>query len=112
MSARARRTRTTSAATPSSPARRSSFSAAAASPKPRERKQPQSRVWVQGPAGLVAQMVTADATDGTWTRMAAGDLTEGQEVIVGMIYDGNDPTMTTNPFAPSRGGPGGGRGMR
>src|SRR4030095_10215 len=80
-----------------------------------EREQPQSRVWVQGPAGPVAMMVTADATDGTWTRMAAGDLTEGREVIVGMIFDGNDPTMTTNPFAPpfrGGGGSGGSRGMR
>jgi HlyD family secretion protein len=94
---------------PSTPA-----TAAATQTKPRgEKRQPQSRVWVQGPAGLVAMMVTADATDGTWTRMAAGDLTEGQDVIVGMIYDGNDPTQTTNPFAPPfRGGQGGSRGMR
>jgi len=94
---------------PSTPA-----TAAATQSKPRgEKRQPQSRVWVQGPAGLVAMMVTADATDGTWTRMAAGDLTEGQDVIVGMIYDGNDPTQTTNPFAPPfRGGQGGSRGMR
>ncbi|MBI3855590.1 MAG: efflux RND transporter periplasmic adaptor subunit [Planctomycetes bacterium] len=85
--------------------------------KPRgERKsQQQSRVWLNGPAGLVSLQVTADATDGTWTRMTQGDLTEGQEVVIGMILEGADPAMTTNPFAPSRGGgPGGGgqRGMR
>ena len=90
-----------------------SATAAVSAPKPRERRQQQSRVWVNGPAGLVAMNVTADATDGTWTRMAAGDLTEGQEVIVGMILDGNDPAATTNPFAPQwRGGGSGGRGMR
>lgn len=87
--------------------------AAAGGSSPRRRVQ-QSRVWIQGPAGLVAMQVTVDATDGTWTRMSSGDLKDGQEVIVGMIFDGNDPGQTTNPFAPSfRGGGGsGGRGMR
>jgi HlyD family secretion protein len=73
--------------------------ATAAAPGPRDRgaaaparrQQQQSRVWVQGPAGPVAMQVTADATDGTWTRMTAGDLKEGQEVLIGMIFDGNDP---------------------
>jgi hypothetical protein len=57
--------------------------------------------------------VSADATDGTWTRMVTGDLKEGQEVIVGIHIESMDPTQTTNPFGPSRGGGGGGgRGMR
>jgi HlyD family secretion protein len=81
-------------------------------PKPRERKPQQSRVWVNSPAGPVAIQVTADATDGTWTRMAAGDLTEGQEVLLGMVFDGGDAGMTTNPFAPPFRGGGANRGTR
>jgi len=75
-------------------------------PKPpgsgRERRQQQqSRVWIMSPAGPVAVMVGADATDGSWTRMSKGELTEGQEVIIGIILEGSDPT--TNPFAPQMG---------
>jgi len=84
-------------------------------PKPPrgERKKESNRVWIQSPAGPVAVPVTADATDGTWTRLAAGSLTEGQEVLVGIIQEGADPAGTTNPFAPPyRGGGGGQRGMR
>jgi HlyD family secretion protein len=83
--------------------------------RPRERKRELSRVWVATPAGPVAMQVSADATDGTWTRMAAGDLKEGQEVIVGIHIESMDPTQTTNPFGggPRAGGGGsGGRGMR
>jgi len=86
-------------------------------PKPprgeRKPKEQQNRVWVQSPAGLVAVQVVADATDGSWTRLVKGDLTENQEVIVGVVMEGSDPVGTTNPFAPNRGGGGGGqRGMR
>jgi HlyD family secretion protein len=81
--------------------------------KPRGERRKESRVWVQSPAGPVAVPITADATDGSWTRLAAGNLTEGQEVIVGVIMEGADSTGTTNPFAPPfRGGGGGQRGMR
>jgi HlyD family secretion protein len=74
-------------------------------------KQP-SRVWIATATGAVAVQVGADATDGTWTRMSSGDLKEGQEVIVGVVMENADPSQTTNPFAPSRGGGPGGRGMR
>lgn len=80
----------------------------------RRRDQPQSRVWIAGPSGPQAVVVTAEATDGTWTRLVKGDLAEGQELLTGVILEGADPT--TNPFAPNmgpRGGGGGGRaGMR
>lgn len=87
-----------------------------AAPKARgeRRKEQQSRVWILGPSGPVALQIQADATDGSWTRLVKGDLTEGQEVIVGQIVDAGDASSnTTNPFAPGRpGGGGGGRGMR
>jgi HlyD family secretion protein len=85
--------------------------AGSGTPPPR-RRQLQSRVWVMGPAGPVAMQVAADATDGTWTRMTSGDLKEGQEVLVGMIFEGSDPAQTTNPFAPPFRGGQAGRGMR
>ncbi|HVE40340.1 MAG TPA: efflux RND transporter periplasmic adaptor subunit [Planctomycetota bacterium] len=83
-------------------------------PRGQRKKEPQNRVWIASPAGPVAVQVTADATDGSWTRLAKGELTEGQEVIVGVIMEGGDASPTTNPFAPPfRGGGGGGqRGMR
>jgi HlyD family secretion protein len=84
-------------------------------PRSERKKEQPNRVWVASPAGPVALQVTADATDGSWTRLAKGELSEGQEVIVGVIMDGGDPVGTTNPFAPPfRGGSGGGgqRGMR
>jgi len=83
--------------------------------KGQRKKEAQNRVWVASPAGPVAVPVTADATDGSWTRLAKGELTEGQEVIVGVIMEGSDPGPTSNPFAPPfRGGgsSGGQRGMR
>ncbi|RPH43936.1 MAG: efflux RND transporter periplasmic adaptor subunit [Planctomycetota bacterium] len=80
--------------------------------RPRWRRQPQSRVWIASPAGPVALQVSADATDGTWTRMVSGDLKAGQEVIVGVMIEAMDPSQTSNPFGGSRGGSGGGRGMR
>jgi HlyD family secretion protein len=79
------------------------------------KKEPQNRVWVTSPAGPVAVPITADATDGSWTRLAKGELTEGQEVIIGVIMEGGDAAPTTNPFAPpfrGGGGSGGQRGMR
>jgi HlyD family secretion protein len=85
-------------------------------PKGERKRDPQGRVWIASPAGPVAVPITADATDGSWTRLAKGDLAEGQEVIVGIIADGGDSGPTTNPFAPSYrpggGGGGGQRGMR
>jgi HlyD family secretion protein len=87
---------------------------APAGPKPprgERRRDQQSRVYIAGPTGPVAVMVTADATDGTWTQLVKGELTEGQELLTGVILEGADPT--TNPFAPSmgpRGGSGGGGG--
>jgi HlyD family secretion protein len=86
--------------------------AGAPSGRPRERRQQQSRVWIATPGGAVAMQVSADATDGTWTRMVTGDLKEGQEVIVGVQLESMDPAQTTNPFGGSRGGEGGRRGMR
>jgi hypothetical protein len=44
--------------------------------------------------------------------MTSGDLKEGQEVLVGMIFEGSDPAQTTNPFAPPFRGGQAGRGMR
>jgi HlyD family secretion protein len=88
--------------------------AAPAGPKPprgEKRREQQSRVYIAGPNGPVAVIVTADATDGTWTQLVKGELTEGQELLTGVILEGADPT--TNPFAPSmgpRGGSGGGGG--
>jgi HlyD family secretion protein len=67
----------------------------------------QGRVWVNGPAGPSAVPVTTGATDGTWTQVVKGDLKEGQEVIVGLIQNGSGGM--TNPFAPPRFGPPGGR---
>ena len=97
-------------ATPAAPADPSA-------PKPprgeRRRQEQQSRVWVAGPTGPTAILVTADATDGSWTRLVKGELTEGQELLTGVILEGADPT--NNPFAPNmgpRGGGGGGRGPR
>ena len=83
-------------------------------PRGERKKEAQNRVWIASPAGPVAVTVTADATDGSWTRLAKGDLSEGQEVIVGVIVEGSDPSGGSNPFAPPfRGGGGGGqRGMR
>jgi HlyD family secretion protein len=66
----------------------------------------------RAPAGPVALQVSADATDGTWTPDGSGDLKEGQEVIVGVMIESIDPSQTSNPFGRSRGGSGGGRGMR
>jgi HlyD family secretion protein len=82
--------------------------------KGQRKKEVQNRVWVTSPAGPIAVQVTADATDGSWTRLAKGELTEGQEVIVGIMAEGGDSGPTSNPFAPPfRGGGGGGqRGMR
>jgi HlyD family secretion protein len=98
-------------ATAAAPAPAAAAAPGTGAPAPR-RRQLQSRVWVMGPAGPVAMQVSADATDGTWTRMTSGDLKEGQEVLVGMIFDGSDPGQTTNPFAPPFRGGQGGRGMR
>jgi HlyD family secretion protein len=70
-----------------------------------KRAEQQSRVWVQSPTGPVAVLVTADATDGQSTRLVKGELVEGQEIIIGQIQEGVDPTK--NPFAPQMGGPGG-----
>jgi len=73
-----------------------------------DRRSNAGRVWVQSPEGPVAVKVSADATDGSFTRMLKGELTDGQEVLVGMIQEGSD--AMTNPFAPGRtGGGGGGR---
>src|SRR5207248_2104133 len=83
---------------------------AAKVPRAERKKEPQNRVWIASPAGPVAVPVTADATDGSWTRLAKGDLAERQEVIVGVVMEGSD-SSTTNPFAPPfRGGGGGGGG--
>lgn len=73
----------------------------------RRRDQPQSRVWIAGPSGPVAVPVTAEATDGSWTRLVKGELTEGQELLTGVILEGADPA-TSNPFAPTMGPRGGG----
>ncbi len=81
-------------------------------PRGERRKEQQNRVWIATPAGLVAVQVTADATDGSWTRLSKGDLTEGQEVIIGIIAEGGDASPTSNPFAPPFRGGGGQRGMR
>lgn len=70
--------------------------------KEREKRSLQNRVWVSGAAGLSSVLVTADATDGSYTRLLTGDLSEGQEVVIGMIQEGLDATR--NPFAPSMGG--------
>ncbi len=75
-------------------------------PRGERRKDQQSRVWIAGAGGPVAVHVVADATDGTWTRLVKGELTEGQELLTGVILEGADPT--TNPFAPSMGPRGGG----
>jgi HlyD family secretion protein len=89
-----------------------------AKPPRAERKKDQGRVWILSPAGPTAVPVNADATDGSWTRLAAGSLSEGQDVIVGVSLEGGSDPATTNPFAPPfrGGGAGGGgagqRGMR
>ncbi len=78
-------------------------------PRGERRKDQQSRVWIAGPSGPVAVQVVADATDGTWTRLVKGELTEGQELLTGVVLEGTD--TTTNPFAPNMGPrPGGGAG--
>jgi HlyD family secretion protein len=80
-------------------------------PRGERRREQQSRVWIAGPNGPVAVPVTADATDGSWTRLVKGELTEGQELLTGVILEGAD--ATTNPFAPNMGPrPGGQRGGR
>jgi HlyD family secretion protein len=90
------------------PAAKAEAPAEAAAPKTpgggRERRaQQQNRVWVMEGTAPVARIVSADATDGSWTRLVKGELTEGQEVIIGLIMEGADPTR--NPFAPTMGGP-------
>ncbi|HXX94329.1 MAG TPA: efflux RND transporter periplasmic adaptor subunit [Planctomycetota bacterium] len=62
------------------------------------------RIWVVGPQGPLAVMVTPGATDGTSTEVLAGDLKEGQEVITGIVQDGADSAAMSNPFAPRMGG--------
>jgi len=77
-------------------------------PRGERRRDQQSRVYIAGPTGPVAVLVTADATDGTWTQLVKGELTEGQELLTGVILEGADPT--TNPFAPNMGPRPGGAG--
>jgi len=68
-----------------------------------ERRQ-MSRVWIAGPQGPVEVKIQIDATDGSHTRLVKGDLTEGQEVLIGVIQEGAE--SMTNPFVPSRRGRG------
>jgi HlyD family secretion protein len=82
-----------------------------AGPKPprgERRKEQQSRVWIHGPTGPVAVLITADATDGTWTQLVKGDLTEGQELLTGIVLEGADPAGS-NPFTPNFGPRSGGQ---
>lgn len=67
-----------------------------------------ARVWIQGPAGPVAVPFEAGPTDGSFTAMAKGDLSEGQEIIVGTVASSKDSGVS-NPFSPPRmpGGRGG-----
>ncbi|MCC6741670.1 MAG: efflux RND transporter periplasmic adaptor subunit [Planctomycetia bacterium] len=67
-----------------------------------------ARVWIQTPAGPVAVPFEAGATDGSFTAVAKGDLSEGQEIIVGTVTASKDPGVS-NPFSPPRmpGGRGG-----
>jgi HlyD family secretion protein len=72
--------------------------------KPDRDRKNQNRVWINGPTGPVAVQITADATDGSYTRLVKGDLKEEDEVIIGMVQEGSDAMK--NPFAPSMGGGG------
>ncbi len=65
------------------------------------------RVWIGSPAGPVAVAVETGATDGSFTAITRGELKEGQELLVGTLTATKD-TGVSNPFSPSRGGPGGG----
>jgi len=70
--------------------------------KPKERRTA-GRVWVLGADGNPSMIhVTTDATDGAFTRLVKGDLTEGHEVLIGIVAEGGD--SMTNPFAPGRSG--------
>jgi HlyD family secretion protein len=65
-----------------------------------------NRVWVRSGPGLTAVPIQAGANDGSFTEVVKGDLSEGQEVVVGIVAkDGDAPV--SNPFAPAR--PGGRR---
>jgi HlyD family secretion protein len=104
------------AASAAAPAPKPETAAAAdpSAPKPprgERHKDQQSRVWIAGPNGPIAVQIVADATDGTWTRLVKGELTEGQELLTGIVLEGTD--STTNPFAPNMGPrPGGAGGQR
>jgi HlyD family secretion protein len=72
------------------------------------------RVWLYGDKQLKSVRVRTGVTDGTYTELVEGELTEGQEVVVNMVT-GLEPKTTTpgqqgtgNPLmGPQRGGPGG-----
>ncbi|MBI2922996.1 MAG: efflux RND transporter periplasmic adaptor subunit [Planctomycetes bacterium] len=66
------------------------------------RREAKGRVWVKGPAGPVAVEIETGVTDGSFTAVKKGELTDGQEVITGLAGDAKDPAMS-NPFAPTRG---------
>ena len=81
--------------------------AAAAAEEPPARRgrgeRPPTRVWVLGPEGPAAVLVTGGATDGTFTQLVKGELQEGREVIVGLVPAAGEGPMTS-PFNAGRGG--------
>ena len=79
-------------------------------PRGERRKDQQSRVWISSPTGPVSVQIVADASDGSWTRLVKGELTEGQELLTGIVLEGTD--STTNPFAPNMGPRPGAAGQR
>ena len=75
------------------------------------------RVWLNVDKQLKPIRVRTGLSDGTYSELVSGELTENQEVVVSMVT-GLEPRPTTgqgqqtgNPLmGPQRGGPGGGRG--
>ncbi len=69
-------------------------------------ERPPTRVWVLGPEGPAAVLVTGGATDGAFTQLVKGELLEGQEVIVGLVPAAGEGPMTSPFNAGNRGGRG------
>lgn len=71
-----------------------------------------TRVWIQTEDGTKSVPVATGVTDGTFTQIVKGELQEGQDVIIGIVYDGGSPASTQNPFMSPGGGSGGRGGWR
>ena len=68
------------------------------------------KLWVRTKSGqLKALPVRTGISDGSFTEVMNKELTEGEEIVTGIMAKGEVAAQVTNPFAPQRFGPGGGR---